>query len=41
MPDPDSLDDVRRDDEQINRRDFPDRTVLADLRDYGDLGGRS
>jgi len=40
MPDPDNLDDVRRDDEQIDRRDFPDGTVLGDLRDYGDLGGR-
>jgi hypothetical protein len=33
--------DIRRDAEAVDRGDFPDGTVLGDLRDYGDLGGRS
>lgn len=33
--DPDSLEDVRRDDEGLDRGDFPDGTVLGDLRDLG------
>jgi hypothetical protein len=40
MPDPDNLDDIRRDNDAVDRGDFPDGTVLGDLRDYGDLGGR-
>lgn len=38
MPDPDRIDDIRRDDEQLDRGDFPDGTVLGDLRD---LWGKS
>jgi hypothetical protein len=40
MPDPIDVEQLRRDNEQIDRRDFPDGTVLGDLRDYGDLGGQ-
>lgn len=40
MSDPDSMDEIRSDAEAIDRGDFPDGTVLGDLRDYGDLGGR-
>jgi len=41
MSDPDNLDNIRADDAALDRGDFPDGTVLADLRDFGDLGGRS
>lgn len=36
MPDPINPADIRRDDEAIDRAEFPEGTVLGDLRDYGD-----
>lgn len=35
MSKPDDLDDIRRDDEALDRRDFDEGTLLGDLRDYG------
>lgn len=40
MSDPIDVGQLRRDDEAIDRRDYPDGTVAGDLRDFGDLGGR-
>lgn len=38
MSDPDRIDDIRRDADDLDRGDFPDGTVLGDLRDLGRNG---